>query len=204
MRVGAVLIFSGLMVALAAARPDAGLAQEAAAAPQTLPRIDEPLEKVEDLDAAMVDSDAITGAVMNEKDMLQYCVNIADDAREARYALIKRELAQAEADVDEKLASLDEKLKAVRDYVEIRNEFQAAAEDHVVSIFETMRADSAAQQLAALDMRLAAAIIMKLDPKISSNILGEMKPKAAARLASILTSAMMPQDGSVNGSGSSR
>ena len=187
-----VLILSGLLAGLIIASAGDGRAQENGA--KSLPRIDQPTENSDVPDASMVDSEAITGAVMNEKDMLQYCVNISDDAREARYALIKRELAQKESEIEEKLGSLDGKLKAIKEYVDVRNQFQAAAEAQVVTIFATMRPDSAAQQLAALDPRLAAAIIMKLDPKIASVILGEMKPKVAATLASFLTAAMMPED----------
>ncbi|MCB1463477.1 MAG: MotE family protein [Nitratireductor sp.] len=145
-------------------------------------------------DAGMIDADIITGAVMNEKDMLQYCVNVSDEAREARYALIKAKLDETEAEVDQKLVSLEKKLKAVREYVEIRKEFQAAAEAQVVSIFGTMRPDAAAQQIARLDVRLAAAIIMKLDPKVSSIILAEMRPKAAATLAGFISASMMSEE----------
>lgn len=197
MNAGAVLILTGLAAALLLAGPDAGLAQEQGA--RALPRIDAPLPKpdmpaVGSAGGGMVDSETITGAVMNEKDMLQYCVNISDDAREARYALLKKKLEETEADIDEKLVSLDGKLKAIKEYVEIRERFQAAAESQVVGIFGTMRPDAAAQQLAQLDTSLAAAIIMKLDPKVSSAILAEMRPKAAATLASILSMAMMPEE----------
>lgn len=214
----AVLILAGLFATGGTAYPVAAFAQ-AQSQPQALaqalaqgdgvmPRIDAPLPKVDmanaDLpksdmpgavaDAGMIDADIITGAVMNEKDMLQYCVNVSDEAREARYALIKAKLDETEAEVDQKLVSLEKKLKAVREYVEIRKEFQAAAEAQVVSIFGTMRPDAAAQQIARLDVRLAAAIIMKLDPKVSSIILAEMRPKAAATLAGFISASMMSEE----------
>jgi flagellar motility protein MotE (MotC chaperone) len=143
-------------------------------------------------DPAAVDTETVTGAVMTEKDMLQYCVNIADSARETRYAIIQSKLDEKQAKIEKKLASLNEKMNAIREYVEIREKFRAAAEKQVVTIYESMRPDAAASQLSVLDTGLAASIIMKLSPKVSSKILTEMPPKQAAQIANYLTAAMQP------------
>lgn len=145
-------------------------------------------------DPTAIDTDAVTGAVMTERDMLQYCVNIADSARETRYAIIDGKLDEKKTQIDEKLAQLDEKMNAIKEYVEIREKFRAAAESQVVTIYETMRPDAAAGQLSQLDTGLSAAIIMKLDPKVSSKILTEMSPKQAAQIANYLTVAMQHAD----------
>lgn len=187
---------SGFMAAaflLAATLPLPALAQDAFPAPS--PELGFKQEMMGDHAGASVDSDLVTGAIMTEKDMLQYCVNISDMAREARYSIIQQKLEDTQVQIDEKLVSLDEKLKAIKEYVEIREQFRAAAKAQVVSIYEAMRPDAAAKQMSELDTGMAAAIIMKLNPKISSGILTEMKPDEAASIARYLAAAMQqPED----------
>jgi len=181
-----------LLALLVAANAVVGAApaQDRPPRPMALPAESQDAEALAQADPAGVDVDAVTGAVMSEKDMLQYCVNIADGARETRYALIERSLEEKQAQIDEKLAALTEKMEAIREYVEIRERFRSAAEKHVVSIFETMRPDAAASQIAELETGLAASIIMRLDPKVSSRIMTEMAPRQAAQIANYLTVAM--------------
>lgn len=175
-------------LALALGLPAAGRAQDEGQG--LLPAIEADPRPTSADDPLSVDSDLVTGAIMTEKDMLQYCVNISDMAREARYSIIEQKLDEKQSEIDTKLVSLDEKLKAIKDYVEIRERFQAAAQAQVVGIYETMRPDAAAKQLSELDTGMAAAIIMKLQPKVSSNILTEMRPENAAAIARYLTAAM--------------
>jgi flagellar motility protein MotE (MotC chaperone) len=135
------------------------------------------------------DTEAVTGTVMNEKDMLQYCVNISDKAKEARYARIRTELEQTGREIDEKLGKLDAKLAEVRDYVDRREKFLENARDSLIQIFGTMRADAAAAQLSELDAISASAILMKLPAERASTIMNEMSPKQAAEIAQTLIAA---------------
>jgi flagellar motility protein MotE (MotC chaperone) len=135
------------------------------------------------------DTEAVTGAVMNEKDMLQYCVNISDKAKEARYARIRTELEQTGREIDEKLGKLDAKLAEIRDYVDRREKFLENARGALIEIFGTMRADAAAAQLSELDAISASAILMKLPAERASTIMNEMSPKQAAEIAQMLIAA---------------
>jgi len=124
------LIVSGLLALSLAAYSGAGKAQTVDTMPKPMPRIDAPMPlgggaQADMPDANAVDSETTTGAVMNEKDMLQYCVNISDGAREARYVLIKKKLEKTQAEIDEKLVALDKKLKDIKAYVEVRDKFQS-------------------------------------------------------------------------------
>jgi len=135
------------------------------------------------------DTETVTGAVMSEKDMLQYCVNISDKAKEARYARIRAELEDAGKTVDQKLEKLEAKLVEVRDYVDRREKFLENARGAIINIFGTMRADAAAAQLSELDSVSASAILMKLPPDRASTIMNEMSPKQAAEIAKMLIAA---------------
>jgi flagellar motility protein MotE (MotC chaperone) len=135
------------------------------------------------------DTETVTGTVMNEKDMLQYCVNISDKAKEARYARIRAELEQTGREVDEKLGKLDAKLAEIRDYVDRREKFLENASGSLIEIFGTMRADAAAAQLSELDAISASAILMKLPAERASTIMNEMSPKQAAEIAQTLLAA---------------
>ena len=177
-----------LLLAAIAAVP--ANAQNRAPTPMAMPPASTQATPEVRTDPASIDLDTVTGAVMTEKDMLQYCVNIADSARETRYAIIDSKLDEKQSQIDEKLGQLAEKIAAIKEYVEIREQFRAAAEKQVVTIYESMRPDAAAGQLSELDTGLASAIIMKLDPKVSSKILTEMQPKQAAQIANYLTAAM--------------
>jgi flagellar motility protein MotE (MotC chaperone) len=135
------------------------------------------------------DTEVVTGTVMNEKDMLQYCVNISDKAKEARYARIRTELEQTGREIDEKLGKLDAKLAEIRDYVDRREKFLENAKDSLIQIFGTMRPDAAAAQLSELDAISASAILMKLPAERASTIMNEMSPKQAAEIAQTLIAA---------------
>jgi flagellar motility protein MotE (MotC chaperone) len=150
---------------------------------------DTPSQPKDDGEEMAPDTEAVTGAVMNEKDMLQYCVNISDKAKEARYAHIRTELEQTGRDIDEKLGKLDAKLAEIRDYVDRREKFLENARGALIEIFGTMRADAAAAQLSELDAISASAILMKLPAERASTIMSEMSPKQAAEIAQTLIAA---------------
>lgn len=118
-----------------------------------------------------------------------FCANIADAARDQRYALQKTELEKLQTQVDERIAILEKRKAEYEDWMKKRDAFAKQAEAGLVDIYKKMAADSAAQQLELMDPNLSSAIIMKLSPRQSSLILTEMEAKKAALVASIISAA---------------
>ena len=127
-----------------------------------------------------------------EAEIRQFCTGIADAARDQRYLLQKQELDQLQADVDSRIAILEERRAEYEDWLTRRNEFMQQAEGQLVEIYRKMAPDAAAPQLEETNVMLAAAIIMKLPPRQSSLFLTEMSPAKAAQVASIMSSAGNP------------
>lgn len=124
----------------------------------------------------------------------RFCSNIADAARDRRYALQAKELETLQADIDKRMKALEEKRAEYEEWLKRRNDFMAGAEDGVVKIYARMRPDAAAERLAEVDVELAAAILMKLDSRQAGVILNEMERKAAAALTGIMASAARKED----------
>jgi flagellar motility protein MotE (MotC chaperone) len=125
----------------------------------------------------------------DESEVERFCSNIADAARDRRYALQAAELKQLQADLDARMKALDEKKTEYETWLKRREVFLARAQDGVVKIYGGMKPDAAAERLAIVSADLAAAILMKLDPRKASGILNEMDDKAAAKLTGIMASA---------------
>ena len=123
----------------------------------------------------------------------RYCTNIADPARERRYALLKSEIERLEEGVETRMRALEAKRMEVEQWLARRDAFLARAGDQLVAIYATMRPDAAAERLALLDDPLAAGVVMKLKPKQAALVLNEMpKAKAAAVSAVIAASVEQP------------
>ena len=129
-----------------------------------------------------------------ESEVERFCSNIADAARDRRYALQAAELKQLQADLDARMKALDEKRQEYENWLKRREVFLARAQDGVVNIYAGMKPDAAAEQLAIVNAELAAAILMKLDTRKASVILNEMDDKAAAKLTGIMASAARRTD----------
>ena len=129
-----------------------------------------------------------------EDDIRRFCSNIADAARDRRYALQQAELQTLQKDIDKRIAALEEKRAEYEDWLTRRNEFLARAEGNLVDIYSRMRPDAAAERLAEVNVELAAGILMKLQARQAGIILNEMDSKAAARLTGIMASAARRQD----------
>jgi len=125
----------------------------------------------------------------DQSEIERFCSNIADAARDRRYALQAEELKQLQAGIDERMKALDAKKAEYETWLKRREVFLARAEDGVVKIYAGMKPDAAAERLAIVNADLAAAILMKLDPRKASVILNEMDQKAAATLTRIMASA---------------
>ena len=130
----------------------------------------------------------------DESEVERFCSNIADAARDRRYALQSAELKQLQTEVDNRIKALEEKRNEYETWLKRREVFLARAEEGVVSIYAGMKPDAAAERLAIVDVNLAAAILMKLESRKAGVILNEMDQKAAAKLTGIMASAARRTD----------
>lgn len=141
--------------------------------------------------------DEVTGAVSPAEsgtEVQRFCSNIADAARDQRYALQARELEKLKAEIDERMKLLEAKRLDYEQWLKRRDDFLAKAEDNVVKIYAKMKPDAAAERLAEVKIELAAGILMKLDPRQASTILNEMDSKAAATITGVMASATRKED----------
>ncbi|WP_377294086.1 MotE family protein [Rhizobium sp. SG2393] len=122
----------------------------------------------------------------------KFCTNIADAARDQRYLLQKKELADLQSKVDERIAILEQRKAEYEDWLKRRNDFLQQAEAGLVGIYKTMKPDAAAGKLELVAPEIAAAILMKLPPRQSSLILSEMKNEKAAKLTDLISAASDP------------
>jgi len=116
----------------------------------------------------------------------QYCSNIANAARDARYAWQARELAELEGRIKERIAKLQRRTGEFKEWLARRDAFLKKARENLVSIYTGMRREAAAAQLAAIDPEMAAAVLAKLKPRVASAILNEMNANRAAPLIAIV------------------
>jgi flagellar motility protein MotE (MotC chaperone) len=134
---------------------------------------------------------AVSGS---QSEVERFCSNIADAARDRRYALQSAELKQLQTEVDNRIKALEEKRNEYETWLKRREVFLARAEEGVVNIYAGMKPDAAAERLAIVDVNLAAAILMKLESRKAGVILNEMDQKAAAKLTGIMASAARRTD----------
>lgn len=135
---------------------------------------------------------AVGGQVTDE--IREFCSNIADAAKDRRYALQVQELETLKKDIDTRVAQLEAKRAEYETWLKRREEFMANAERGVVEIYSKMKPDAAAERLSDVEPMLAAAILMKLNTRQAGIILNEMNRKAAAELTGIMAAASRPQD----------
>ncbi|MGE0500358.1 MAG: MotE family protein [Rhizobiaceae bacterium] len=138
--------------------------------------------------------EAPPAAAAEATEIERFCSNIADAARDRRYAMQAAELKQLQSEVDKRIATLESKRAEYEDWLKRREEFLARAEDTVVKIYSKMKPDAAAERLAELRVEVAAGILMKLDTRQAGTILNEMERKAAATLTGIMVSASRRED----------
>lgn len=148
--------------------------------------------------AALNGTDALsevanTGAQISDE-IREFCSNIADAAKDRRYALQVMELEKLKKEIDARVAKLEAKRAEYEDWLKRREEFMASAEASVVDIYSKMKPDAAAERLSAVEPMLAASILMKLNTRQAGVILNEMNSKSAAKLTGIMAAAANPQD----------
>ena len=91
------------------------------------------------------------------------------------------ELKQLQAGIDAAHEGAGRKKAEYETWLKRREVFLARAEDGVVKIYAGMKPDAAAERLAIVNADLAAAILMKLDPRKASVILNEMDRRRRRR-----------------------
>ena len=121
-----------------------------------------------------------------DDEIRQFCSNIADAARDQRYLMQKQELEKLQADVNDRIKLLAAGKAEYADWLKKRDDFLKTADEGLINIYKTMKADAAAGQLSQVNSRIAAAIMMKLPPKMASSILTEMSNQKAAELTSMI------------------
>lgn len=186
------LLYAALAATLIVPATAAEIRQVLPGAPETVAPQELEREAAPSPAAAAVLSPAPAPAPDLDRDaseVQRFCSNIADAARDRRYALQAAELKQLQAELDKRLAALEVKRAEYEEWLKRREVFLARAEDGVVKIYSGMKPDAAAERLAGVNAELAAAILMKLEARKASVILNEMDEKAAAALTGIMASA---------------
>ncbi|GHC64555.1 MotE family protein [Limoniibacter endophyticus] len=142
---------------------------------------------------ALIEETPVANA-LEQSEIDRFCGNIADAARDRRYALQEEELTKLRADIDSRIKLLEDRRAEYEQWLKRREVFLARAEQSVVGIYSRMRADAAAAKLTELPNELAAAILMQLKEQQAGQILSEMEAKAAARLTTVMASVASKKD----------
>jgi flagellar motility protein MotE (MotC chaperone) len=118
-----------------------------------------------------------------------YCKAVYEEIGVEQENLAAEELKKVSAEVDARVTVLDKTIETLKEWIAKREAFRALAQDSIVRVYAQMQPESAASQLVAMPEDVAAAIVMKLDPKRSGTILTEMEAAKAARLTSLIAAA---------------
>ncbi|WP_319532040.1 MotE family protein [uncultured Cohaesibacter sp.] len=129
-----------------------------------------------------MDAKAAIAAEISTSDAKNYCANIADVAREERIAWQVRNLVALQADIDERTKKLEELRTDVRQWIEKRDRILSEVKEHIVSVYERMRPDAAAESLARLDNDVAIGLLTGMQPRVVGSILNEMESGRASAL----------------------
>ncbi|TIO04020.1 MAG: hypothetical protein E5X96_15870, partial [Mesorhizobium sp.] len=84
-------------------------------------------------------ADLARGKARDESEIQRFCSNIADAARDRRYALQAEELEQLQAGIDERMKALETKRAEYEQWLKRREVFLARAEESVVKIYAGMK-----------------------------------------------------------------
>jgi flagellar motility protein MotE (MotC chaperone) len=128
-------------------------------------------------------------------EVMQFCSNNAAIAGQARIAWEAAKLKDLEMKLRQRVAELEAKRAEYEEWLRKRDEALKKAEENIVLIYSKMRPEAAAQQLAAMDDDIAAAVLTKLKPGNASAILNEMDPGRAARLTATMVGTNTATDG---------
>jgi flagellar motility protein MotE (MotC chaperone) len=118
----------------------------------------------------------------------KYCGHIANVANEARNALQKKQLAELEQRVRQRLVELEEKKAELQVLIDRHEALLHRADDALRDVYSRMRPEAAAAQLANMDEETAISLLAQLRPKQASAIFNEMEPAHAATLVKKMSS----------------
>jgi flagellar motility protein MotE (MotC chaperone) len=124
------------------------------------------------------------------EDYQKYCFNIADDARDARYARQKKTLEQMEGRLRKLLKKLEKKRAEYEAWVLRRQQITERITNSMLKVYAKMEPEAAAAQIAQMEYAVAVAILTGLGPQKASAILNEMDPRKAGRLVNVIVGAM--------------
>ena len=167
--------FRGCALALLVGTPGLALAQDGAPASAAPPLPPQQIRVLDTSGAEVVPRPA--------SEVEQYCLNIADKAQDARYALQESRMKDLEAAISEQIDELEIRRADYETWLAERKRFLESASQIVIDIYSQMKADAAAPQLANLDRDSAASVLVRLKSRQASDILSEMPPAVAAEIA---------------------
>ncbi len=124
------------------------------------------------------------------EDWQKYCYNIADAARDARYARQKAQLNEMEQRLKKLLKELSRKRDEYMRWVQRRQSITARMTKSMLEVYAKMEPEIAAAQIARMEYAVAVAILTGLKPQQASAILAEMEPKQAGRLVNVIVGAV--------------
>ena len=107
--------------------------------------------------------------------------------REQQLARREEELRGIQQRVEEKLALLTTLRKEVGALVEEKDAFEEKRFEHLVKVYEGMKAEEAAALFERLQEETAVKMLFRMKEKKVSQILGIIKPEVAAKLSERLT-----------------
>jgi flagellar motility protein MotE (MotC chaperone) len=125
-------------------------------------------------------------------DAQRFCQNVAGAAADARFALQTRKLNELQDGIAKRVAALEAREAEVKALLGAHEEAKKRAEASLVAIYAKMRPDAAAEQIAALDDAVAAAVLSGLNARQSSAILNEIPAERAVKLVSTIAGLVPP------------
>jgi flagellar motility protein MotE (MotC chaperone) len=102
---------------------------------------------------------------------------------DTRESLIK----VAETRVDQKIKEMESLRQQLQSMVNQVSETQAAQQENLVKIYETMKPEEAAKIFETLDMPILLGVVMRMKPKSTAPIMARMAPDKAKELTVALT-----------------
>ena len=133
-----------------------------------------------------------------QSEIALFCENTVDVVAEQRNEWQIRSLLVLRDEVDVRINQLRELRIDLEQWIERRDAILDQVEEHVVTIYSRMRPESAAEQIAILDIPTAVGILAKLSSRQASAILNEMDTGRAAELTQRLTQLADGSIGSTN------
>ena len=124
------------------------------------------------------------------EDYQKYCYNIADEARDARYARQKLLLERMREELRVLMQRLEKKSAEYERWVKAREDIRRRMTRAMIETYAKMEPEVAAQQIARMEYAVAVAILTGLEPKKASAILGEMEPRVAGNLVNVIVGAV--------------